>query len=85
MAKRLLTSAFTAQAVEFQSQHHGRVAAFAALVSGDDVDLVDRFRVAGSELGRVGLEGANADSFGLSITTRRGTRSCESATGTRAI
>jgi hypothetical protein len=30
----------------FQSQHYWRVGGFAALASGEDVDLVDRFRAA---------------------------------------
>jgi hypothetical protein len=56
----------------FQSQHYWRV--------GEDVDLVDRFRAAGSDLGCVGLESTKAAGSGLSITTRRGRRSRESAT-----
>jgi hypothetical protein len=41
----------------FQSQHYWRV--------GEDVDLVDRFRAAGSDLGCVGLESTKAASSGL--------------------
>jgi hypothetical protein len=80
-AKRLFTSTFTAQTLGFQSQHYRRVGVFAALASGEDVDLVDRFRAAGSDLRCVGLEPTKALRSGLSIPTRRGRRSCESAMG----
>jgi hypothetical protein len=46
-AKRLFTSTFTAQAPGFQSHNHRRVGGFAAVASGDDVDVFDRFRAAG--------------------------------------
>jgi hypothetical protein len=42
VVKCLLTSTFTAQAVEFQAQHYRRVGGFAALASGEDVDLPAR-------------------------------------------
>lgn len=80
-AKRLFTSTFTAQTLGFQSHHYRRVGGFAALASGEDIDLVDRFRAAGSDLGCVGLEPTKAAGSGLSIATRKGRRSCESAMG----
>jgi hypothetical protein len=43
-----LTRAFAAQTLGFQSHNYGRVGGFAAVGSGDDVDVVDRFRAAGS-------------------------------------
>jgi len=42
-----LTSTFTAQTPGFQSHNYGRVGGSAAVGSGDDVDVVDRFRAAG--------------------------------------
>jgi hypothetical protein len=73
MAKSLFTSTFTAQTLGFQSHNYGRVGGSAAVGSGDDVDVVDRFRAA-----RSGCR------FRLSVTTRRGRRSCESARRVRS-
>jgi hypothetical protein len=47
-AKRLFTSTFTAQTPGFQSHDYRRVGGSAAVASGDDVDVFDRFRAAGS-------------------------------------
>jgi hypothetical protein len=41
-----LTRAFAAQTLGFQSHNYGRVGGSAAAGSGDDVDVVDRFRAA---------------------------------------
>jgi hypothetical protein len=58
--KRLFTSAFTAQTLGFQSHNYRRVGGFAAVASGEDACLVDRFRAASSDLGCVVLEPTKA-------------------------
>ncbi len=48
-AQRLFSTTSTAQ-TWIQSQHYWRIGGFAAPASGEDVDQVDRFRTAGSDI-----------------------------------
>jgi hypothetical protein len=83
VAKRLLTSTFTAQALEFQAQHYGRVGGFAALAGGEDIDLLDRLPAAGSELRCVWNQPRLPVSAYLSRRARK--RSCESASKSTSV